>query len=43
MKNTLGYKSQKSQVATVFERQVMPGWNAPQGVEIVHTMYAGKY
>ena len=23
---------------TVFERHVMPGWNAPQGVEIVHTV-----
>ena len=28
---------------TVFERQVMPGWNAPQGVEIVHRVCAGKY
>ena len=27
---------------TVFERQVMPGWNAPQEVEIVHTLCAGK-
>ena len=28
---------------TVFEHQVMPGWNTPQGVEIVHTVCAGKY
>ena len=28
---------------TVFERQVTPGWNAPQGVDIVHTVCAGKH
>ena len=28
---------------TVFERQVTPDWNAPQGVETVHTVCAGKF
>ena len=28
---------------TVIERQVTPGWNAPQGVKIVYIVCAGKY